>query len=130
MLTKTKDNRMTTYNVKSDPITSIKEYKIDENGKRVLSKSSDVYVRCPNGNTIKTYEGNEPSLKDAQDYVGGWVQGLELNNGDYMLFDEEGLLKNLTLNLSATKICKENCALAHQIVGNAIIIKADARKEW
>ena len=122
---------MTTYNVKSDPITSIKEYKIDENGKRVLSKSSDVItIDGESGNTIKTYEANEPSLKDAQDYCGGWVEGLELNNGDYMLFDEEGLLKNLTLNLSATKYVKDNCALAHQIVGNAIIIKADARKEW
>lgn len=130
MLTKTKDNRMTTYNVKSDPITSIKEYKIDAFGKRVLNTSEVITIDGESGNTIKTYEGNEPSLKDAQDYCGGWVQGLELNNGDYMLFDEEGLLKNLTLNVSATKYVKDNCVSAHQIVGNAIIIKADARREW
>ncbi len=30
--------RKITYNNKPDPITSIKEYKIDENGKRVLVK--------------------------------------------------------------------------------------------
>ena len=29
---------MTTFNTNPDPITSIKEYKIDENGKRVLIK--------------------------------------------------------------------------------------------
>ena len=29
---------MTTFNINPDPITSIKEYKIDENGKRVLIK--------------------------------------------------------------------------------------------
>ena len=29
---------MTTFNTSPDPITSIKEYKIDENGKRVLIK--------------------------------------------------------------------------------------------
>ena len=29
---------MTIFNTSSDPITSIKEYKIDENGKRVLIK--------------------------------------------------------------------------------------------
>ena len=29
---------MTTFNINQDPITSIKEYTIDENGKRVLSK--------------------------------------------------------------------------------------------
>ena len=29
---------MTTFNHNADPITSIKEYKIDENGKRVLIK--------------------------------------------------------------------------------------------
>ena len=32
--------RKITYNNKPDPITSIKEYKIDENGKRVLVKEN------------------------------------------------------------------------------------------
>jgi hypothetical protein len=38
---------------------------------------------------------DEPTLKEAQDFVGGIVEGIQFPNGDYMIINEEGKLINL-----------------------------------
>ena len=45
---------------------------------------------------------DEPDLKAAQKFVGGMVQGIEFPNGDYLIINEEGKLRDLPLNSEAT----------------------------
>ena len=72
----------------------------------------------------------EPSLEEAQKFVGGYVEGVELNNGDYMIINEEGKIHQLPVNTEATKVCEQSYGATDVIMGPAIVIKAKARKEW
>ena len=40
----------------------------------------------------------EPTLKEAQAYVGGYVEGISMPNGDYLIINEEGKLIGLPFN--------------------------------
>ena len=33
---------------------------------------------------------NEPTLKEAQKFVGGYVEGITFPNGDFLIINEEG----------------------------------------
>ena len=54
--------------------------------------------------TIIDNVNDEPTLEQAQEFVGGMVQGIEFPNGDYMLMNEEGKLLGLPVNEEATKL--------------------------
>ena len=43
-------------------------------------------------------EKNTPTLKEAQDFVGGMVECITFPNGDLLIVNEEGKLMNLPLN--------------------------------
>ncbi len=80
---------------------------------------------------------NEPTLKAAQDFVGGYVEGITFPNGDYLIVNEEGKLKNLPLNVEATNLwrstfTKDKYMIGYDdfVVGPAILIKKDAQKIW
>ena len=80
---------------------------------------------------------NEPTLKAAQDFVGGYVEGITLPNGDYLLVNEEGKLKDLPLNPEATALWKATFDNDQYItgrndfvVGPAILIKKQAQNYW
>ena len=47
---------------------------------------------------------DEPTLKEAQDFVGGYVEGITFPNGDYLIVNEEGKLMGLPLNPEATAL--------------------------
>ena len=47
---------------------------------------------------------DEPSLKEAQEFVGGYVEGITFPNGDYLIINEEGKLIGLPLNPEATAL--------------------------
>ena len=79
----------------------------------------------------------EPTLKEAQAFVGGYVEGISFPNGDYLIINEEGKLKNLPFNEEASKLWKDtfdndNYMTGRNdfVVGNAILIKKSALKEW
>ena len=79
----------------------------------------------------------EPTLKEAQAYVGGYVEGISFPNGDYLIINEEGKLIGLPFNEQASKLWKETFDNDNYItgrddfvVGNAILIKKTALKEW
>ena len=79
----------------------------------------------------------EPTLKEAQAYVGGYVEGISFPNGDYLIINEEGKLIGLPLNEQASKLWKDtfdndNFITGRDdfVVGNAILIKKQARKTW
>ena len=69
----------------------------------------------------KILENYEPTLEEAQRVVGGYVEMVYLNGGDQLLVNEEGVIKNLPQNPSATAIAGK------PIVGNAIVLKGHAR---
>ena len=80
---------------------------------------------------------NEPTLKAAQDFVGGYVQGITFPNGDYLIINEEGKLRNLPLNPEATALWRatfdnDNYITGRKdfVVGPAILIKKQALKNW
>ena len=80
---------------------------------------------------------DEPDLKTAQNFVGGMVEGISFPNGDYLIINEEGKLIGLPLNEQASKLWKDtfdndNYMTGRDdfVVGNAILIKKDALKQW
>jgi hypothetical protein len=80
---------------------------------------------------------NEPTLKAAQDFVGGYVEGITFPNGDYLIINEEGKLMGLPINEKATKLWKDTFDNDNYItgrkdfvVGPAILIKKKALKQW
>ena len=80
---------------------------------------------------------DEPDLKAAQDFVGGYVEGIPFPNGDYLIINEEGKLIGLPINEQATKLWKEtfdndNFITGRNdfVVGPAILIKKSAQKIW
>ena len=80
---------------------------------------------------------HEPDLKAAQEFVGGYVEGITFPNGDYLIINEEGKIKNLPLNEEATKLWKatfdnDNYITGRNdfVVGPAILIKKHALKIW
>ena len=86
---------------------------------------------------IITDQKDEPDLETAQKFVGGYVEGITFPNGDYLIINEEGKLRNLPLNEEATKLWKDTFDNDNYItgrndfvVGNAILIKKDALKIW
>ena len=80
---------------------------------------------------------DEPDLKAAQKFVGGYVEGITFPNGDYLIINEEGKLKGLPLNPEATTLwrstfTKDKYSFGYDdfVVGPAILIKANALKRW
>ena len=80
---------------------------------------------------------NEPTLKAAQDFVGGYVEGITFPNGDYLIINEEGKLMGLPLNPEATTLWKatfdnDNYITGRNdfVVGPAILIKKQALNTW
>ena len=86
---------------------------------------------------IITDSKDEPNLKEAQEFVGGMVEGITFPNGDYLIINEEGKLMQLPLNPEATTLwratfTKDKYAFGYDdfVVGPAILIKKDALKRW
>ena len=80
---------------------------------------------------------DEPTLKEAQKFVGGYVEGIPFPNGDYLIINEEGKIKNLPLNPEATALWRatfdnDNYITGRKdfVVGPAILIKKGALKIW
>ena len=80
---------------------------------------------------------DEPSLEQAQKFVGGYVEGITFPNGDYLIINEEGKLMGLPINEQATKLWKDtfdndNYVTGRNdfVVGPAILIKKAALKAW
>ena len=80
---------------------------------------------------------DEPDLKAAQTFVGGYVEGITFPNGDYLIINEEGKLIGLPLNPEATALWRatfdnDNYVTGRKdfVVGPAILIKKQALKQW
>ena len=80
---------------------------------------------------------DEPDLKTAQDFVGGYVECITFPNGDVLIVNEEGKLRNLPLNPEGTALwrmtfTKDKYAFGYDdwVSGPAILIKHKALKHW
>ena len=80
---------------------------------------------------------DEPTLKSAQEFVGGNVEGITFPNGDYLIVNEEGKLMGLPLNPEATLLWRltfdnDNFITGRKdfVAGPAILIKQKALKRW
>ena len=80
---------------------------------------------------------DEPDLAAAQKFVGGYVQGVEFPNGDYLIMNEDGKWKDLPFNPEATALwratfTKDKYIWGHDdfVAGPAILIKKSALKRW
>ena len=78
-----------------------------------------------------------PTLKEAQDFVGGMVECVTWPNGDLLIVNEEGKLMGLPLNPEATMLWRmtfdnDNYITGRKdfVVGPAIYIKKHALKNW
>ena len=80
---------------------------------------------------------DEPTLESAQEFVGGYVEGITFPNGDYLIVNEEGKLMGLPLNPEATLLWRltfdnDNFITGRKdfVAGPAILIKHKALKRW
>jgi hypothetical protein len=72
----------------------------------------------------------QPTLKEAQDFVGGYVQMVTLNNGDQLLMDEDGGHKSgLAFNEEAVAHAQEHGSrvLLDRLVGPVLCLRHTAR---
>ncbi len=80
---------------------------------------------------------DEPSLKEAQEFVGGMVECITFPNGDLLIINEEGKLMQLPLSPEGTLLWrltfpKDKYATGYDdfVVGPAIYIRKHALKNW
>jgi hypothetical protein len=72
---------------------------------------------------VKPANGESFSLKEVQEYVGGYVEMFRVSGKKY-LFNEEGLLHDLPSNVKATEELEKDCKQAVQtLVGNVLILE-------
>ena len=67
-------------------------------------------------------EKNTPSLKEAQDFVGGMVECITWPNGDLLIVNEEGKLIGLPLNPEATLLWKMTFDNDNYVTGRKDIV--------
>ena len=76
---------------------------------------------------IITDEKKLPTLKEAQEFVGGYIEAVTFPNNDLLIVNEDGKLKDLPYNSEASEIWISHFGKTDAIVGDALLIKADAR---
>jgi len=72
---------------------------------------------------VVVFDKQSPSLKEAQEIVGGYVELVNLNGGDAMLVNEEGLLQELPYNDKASFLADR------LVVGDVCVVKKEIRGE-
>lgn len=68
---------------------------------------------------VKTLKPS-PSFKEAQGYVGGYVETVSIPGGAVLLVNEDGIAKQLPFNVAASAIARR------PIVGTAILLETKA----
>ena len=81
--------------------------------------------------TVKEIQSknDSPSLSDAQKFVGGYVEVVQVNDG-ILIVDEEGKLKDKPVNEVASKMYADKYGDEDIIVGDAIYIPNGVVSDW
>ena len=74
-------------------------------------------------------KNDNPTLSDAQKFVGGYVELVKVKDG-ILLIDEEGKLKDKPVNVDASKLYFDTYGDQDIIVGPAIYIPNSVPSEW
>ena len=74
-------------------------------------------------------KNDDPSLSDAQKFVGGYVEVVQVNDG-ILIIDEEGKLKDKPINNASSKLYADKYGDEDIIVGDAIYIPHKIPSEW
>ncbi len=75
----------------------------------------------PDGTLLEGWPAD--NLEDWTQAVEGYVEAIHLRNGDTMLVNEEGLVRNLPINEYASSFCDHQ----HVIFGRALVLTPE---EW
>ena len=117
-----------------NPNTTDMENLLNEDYNKTMNVKTNT---TSNGFKFIDDEKNTPSLKEAQDFVGGLVECITWPNGDLLIVNEEGKLMGLPLNPEATLLwrmtfTKDKYVTGYDdfVVGPAIYIKKHALKNW
>ena len=81
--------------------------------------------KCP----VRIYDDHSPNYDEVKSFIGGWLEAIELPNGDLMVLDEEGKIKGLEANFLATVVWHEFFGPTDTIVGPVAIIRKNMRGE-
>ena len=89
-------------------------------------------VMSEDGSYITIYlsdEDGEPTLKAMQEAVGGYIEVVYAENGDQIILDEEGRLKDKDINIVATEywLGEDWDGVSNNILGDVLILKGKAR---
>ena len=76
---------------------------------------------------IITDEKKLPTLKEAQKFVGGYIEAITFPNDDLLIINEDGKSKELPYNKDASEVWVYHYGMTDAIVGDALLIKSDAR---
>ena len=74
-------------------------------------------------------KNDNPTLSDAQKFVGGYVELVRLKDG-ILIVNEEGKIKQLDYNEPASKLYAESYGDLDIIFGPAIYIPNDVPSQW
>lgn len=77
--------------------------------------------------TFEIITDTPPSLDELQEKVGGYVELMNLTDGGQLLFDEDGVMKQLPVNAEATDLAFRLGKVPTTIVGNAVHLTGDGR---
>jgi hypothetical protein len=97
-----------------------------------MSNKNPFKIINDDSDNIIVISAHKVSLKEAQDFVDGYVQLITLRNGTQVLMNEDGRDRNgnaLTPNLAATAMLKPEgvCISRQGILGNVLILKDSYR---
>jgi hypothetical protein len=70
---------------------------------------------------VQPKNGTDFQLDELQDFVGGYIEIIHLNDGRIMVINEEGKLLDLPVNLLATVQYQLSFGPIDQIYGNALV---------
>lgn len=70
---------------------------------------------------VEPKNGADFSLEELQEFVGGYIEIIDLFDGTLMVINEEGKLKDLPFNIPATLIYSKKYGMQDYIVGNALV---------
>lgn len=65
------------------------------------------------------------TLKTFQDFVGGYIQVVDITSRHALVVNEEGKLQGLPVNRKATALFQKLCNTTDYIVGDAFIVRKD-----
>ena len=82
----------------------------------------------------KVISDKNPTLKEMQEFVGGYIQVVNGVDGSQIIINEEGKIKGLPMNMVATTMWlgedwdDDTSAMVNDfLVGNAMVLKGKAR---